>query len=75
MEIINIKKTMIRATSDELSKAYNNMLKKLSTKEPDCCDPWFSTIQEADDWAGDVFFDAITYYFESLGIEIKEIFK
>ena len=72
MEVINIKKTIIRVTSDELNEAEDNMLKKLSSKQPYEA-PLFSTKQEAEDWAGDVFFDALTYYLESLGIEIEEI--
>lgn len=75
MEIINIKKTIIRATSDELSKAEDDMLEQLSIRQPHESASWFPTKQEAEDWAGDVFFDAFTYYLESLGIEIEEIFK
>lgn len=74
MEIINIKKTIIRATSDELSKAEDDMLEQLSIRQPREL-AWFPTKQEAEDWAGDLFFDALTYYLESLGIEIEEIFK
>lgn len=74
MEVITIKKTIIRATSDEISKAEDDMLEQLSIRQPREL-AWFSTKQEAEDWAGDVIFDAITYYLESLGIEIEEIYK
>ena len=36
---------------------------------------WFKTSEEAENWMGDVFYDAIEYYMEKLGITINLIEK
>lgn len=36
---------------------------------------WFKTEKEADDWMGDVFYDAVEYYMEKLGITIYSIIE
>lgn len=72
MEIITTKKTIIKATSDELSKAENHMFEMLSYSNMPC-GAWFETKEQAEDWGGDAILDAIAYYLESLGIEIEEI--
>ncbi len=61
----------IKATGEEFDKAKEYMFKKLT-------DPilhggsWFKTIEEAEEWGGDVIFDAICYYLEGLGIILED---
>ena len=34
---------------------------------------WFKTEKDAEEWMGDVFYDAVEYYMEKLGITIYSI--
>lgn len=61
----------IKATGNELDKAEEYMFTKL-TDPTQYAGPWFKTREEAEDWAGDVIFDAICYYLEGLGVVLED---
>lgn len=61
----------IKATGEEFDKAEEYMFTKL-TDPTLYCGPWFKTIEEAEEWGGDVIFDAICYYLEGLGIILED---
>ena len=63
-------KMMLTATGKELDKAEEYMFTKLT--DPNLFGGvWFETREEAEEWGGDVIFEAICYYLEGLGIILE----
>ena len=55
----------IHLTGEEAKKAEEYMFNYLIKAN------WFNTREEAEDWAGDVLFEAILTYLEALGIDLS----
>lgn len=62
---------VIKTTGERIDKAEEYMFTKLADPT-EFGGAWFKTKEEAEEWGGDVIFDAICYYLEGLGITIKE---
>lgn len=64
--------TTIKVTYDEIANAINHCIKKLVRPNP-TWGPWFDgDEEEAEEWMGDVFIEAVQYFLEGLSIELVE---
>lgn len=52
-------------TYEKEEKALDYVIKKLTEKDS-CVIPWFKTEEEAEEWMGDIFCDAVQWYLESI---------
>lgn len=57
-------KIELKAQGKELDKIDNYVYTQLTN------DGWFDSKEKAEEWGGDVFFEAVSYYLEALGITI-----
>lgn len=64
IELGNDFKIELKAKGKELDKIDNYVYTQLTN------DGWFNSKEKAEEWGGDVLFEAVSYYLEALGITI-----
>ena len=61
----------LKITHEDFVKAYEKTCDKLI--EPTPSGQWFEgSAEECEEWAGDVFFDALEIFANCLGVEVEE---
>lgn len=64
IELGNDFKIELTTQGEELDKIENSVYTQLTN------DGWFGSKEKAEEWGGDVLFEAVLYYLEALGITI-----